>query len=344
MTELDKPLVSIVIPIYNMGESLKKSVATLQNQDYDNFEILLVDDGSIDNSLDVCNTIAKNDSRVKVFHTENRGSGPARNEGISKAIGKYIYFPDADDIIETNALSVLVYTLESHPECDLAVFGFKSVNHSGTLISEKKYEFAIKNGDDLRKDYCKCMGSDQEWSIQGAPWNKFFLLSVIKDNNIQYPALRRHQDEGFIGRYMCYAKAIVFIPNVLYTYFVNDLERTWCKYPLNYIDSVIGLNEVRKETICRWNPKDIETHKLIKKGYICNIIKSLELAFSPKMPKTASKLEFINDGILKSGIRNLELPNNLRLYHRLAIKLFDYPRILLCLLWIKTLIEKYGLR
>ena len=103
-----KPLVSIVIPIYNMGDSIESCVKSVLNQDYDNYEVILVDDGSKDNSLEVCNKIAATSALVKVIHTENRGSGPARNTGIENASGRYIYFPDADDYIEPNTISRLV--------------------------------------------------------------------------------------------------------------------------------------------------------------------------------------------------------------------------------------------
>ena len=93
-------LVSIVVPVYNMGNSLEVCVDSLLKQKYYNIEIVLVDDGSRDNSLEVCYKLQKRDSRIQVYHTENRGSGPARNTGIEKATGRYIYFPDADDKLE----------------------------------------------------------------------------------------------------------------------------------------------------------------------------------------------------------------------------------------------------
>lgn len=342
--DINRPLVSIIVPVYNMGRSIKASVETLLKQDYHNIEIILVDDGSTDNSLEQCQALSKADNRVTVIHTVNRGSGPARNEGIALASGVYVYFPDADDKLEPSAISTLVSTFKSNPDSDLIVFGFKNVTEDGSVISEKKYNEAVKSGTELRNDYSKSLGWTSEWGIQGAPWNKFFKLSLIKGYKVSFPPLRRHQDEGFICRYMCYAQNVIFISPVLYTYYVNDIKKTWSKYPLNYIDSVIGLNEIRKQTIYKWNANDIETHDLLKKEYICNIIKSLELAFSPKMPKDDSCLKFIKEGIIKSGIKDVQLPGNLRIYHRLACHLLSTPVILMLLLRLKTFIEKIGLR
>ena len=88
---------SIVIPVYNMGAVLEKGVNILTKSNYNDYEIILVDDGSTDNSLDVCKKLQQINDKIQVIHTENQGSGPARNEGIRAAKGKYIYFPDADD-------------------------------------------------------------------------------------------------------------------------------------------------------------------------------------------------------------------------------------------------------
>ena len=106
-------LVSIVVPVYNMGTSIKICVESLIKQSYKNIEILLVDDGSTDNSLQVCKKFEEVDKRVRVFHTENHGAGPARNYGIKNAKGRYICFPDADDLYEENAVSAIVQAMSN---------------------------------------------------------------------------------------------------------------------------------------------------------------------------------------------------------------------------------------
>ena len=316
-----RPLVSIIIPVYNMEKSIEACVKSILVQDYENFEVILVNDGSKDNSLEVCKRISETDDRVHVVHTENRGSGPARNTGIERATGDYAYFPDADDYLEPNAISLLVDAI-STDSCDLVVFGFKNVNNQGKVMLEKRYEFAIFDASDLRNDYSECIGYTSKWGIQGAPWNKFFDLSVIKQNNICYPALRRHQDEGFIARYMCYSKRVKFINDLLYTYYTNDLKKEWQKYPVDYFDAVVGLYQTRLETIESWNATDYHTHDLIKKEYICNVIKSIELLLSPKHNLTkADRLGKIEEYIEKSGIMNLEIPKSLMLYQKTILKI-----------------------
>lgn len=314
--------VSIVVPVYNMGDKIETCVQSLINQTYRNIEIILVDDGSKDDSYAHCLHLTEIDSRVVALHTENRGSGPARNTGIENATGRYIYFPDADDYLEPDAINILVGAMDNG-KYDLVVFGFRNVNQDGKEIKVKRYENAEKDGDTIRRSYSPYMTTASEFGIQGAPWNKFFDLNVIREYKLEYPPLRRHQDEGFIGRYMCYAKKVHFIQDVLYTYYVNDLQAEWKKYPVDYIDAVIGLYDVRKETILKWNTEDTITRDMIEKEYLCNIIKSLELSFSPKMRLSGSRRKnWIKQSINRSNVREMSFPSRFRMpYQKMCLSL-----------------------
>ena len=335
-------LVSVIVPVYNMGDSIERCVESLQNQDYSNYEIILVDDGSKDDSLSKCQGLAQNDNRIQVIHTENRGSGLARNEGIRAANGRYAYFPDADDYLEPNALTKMVEAMDDG-KYDLVVFGFRNVNQDGKVVLEKTYAESDQDAEKIRQNYHNYIGYTATWGIQGAPWNKFFSMSVIRNFGIEYPALRRHQDEGFIARYMCFATRVHFIENVLYTYYVNDLKKEWEKYPVDYIDAVIGLNDTRKDTILRWNSDDSKTHELIEKEYICNIIKSLELSFSPKMMMNHSARKiWLKNSVKKSRIREVKTPNSLGLYQRLMMRIIAISdgELLYITLLLKVFIQK----
>jgi glycosyltransferase involved in cell wall biosynthesis len=327
-----------------MESTIGRCVTSLQKQDYPDIEIILVDDGSKDGTLKKCKRISENDSRVRIIHTENRGSGPARNSGIKVAMGRYAYFPDADDYLEPNAISIMVAAMEKG-KFDLVVFGFRNVNKKGITLEEKSYKESDQDAITIRKHYQKYMGYVSEWGIQGAPWNKFFDLKVIQENNLEYPPLRRHQDEGFIGRYMCYATRVHFIEDILYTYYVNDLKKEWQKYPVDYIDAVIGLNAIRQETIYLWNPNDRATHDLLDNEYICNVIKALELSFSPKMKLCKTqRLAWIKNQIERSKINNVTIPNITGKYQRIALGLIKANKfnMLYFFFKVKTSIEKTG--
>ena len=341
---MTRELVSIVVPVYNMEKSLEACVESILNQSYSNLEIVLVDDGSTDNSFDKCKELQKKDQRIQVYHTENRGSGPARNTGIEKASGRYIYFPDADEKIDLNAISILVNAMENG-KYDLVVFGYESIDVKGNTVLKKQYPNMNKNGEMVRQDYSDYVVSTRKCGIQGAPWNKFFDMNLIKNHSIRYPSLRRHQDEGFISYYMCYAGNIHFIEDVLYSHYLNDLKREWDKYPVDYVDAVIGLYKVRKETILTWNDKDKKTRQIIEQEYICNMIKAFELSYSPKMKlNRRSRLKWIRNQSERSQILDITIPESLGRYQRIVFTLLKkgYLCLAVLIIHIKVLIEKRG--
>jgi glycosyltransferase involved in cell wall biosynthesis len=314
-------IVSIIVPIYNMSNSIKNTINSILVQDYNNIEVILVDDGSKDESYKVCKEIASQDDRVKCIHTENQGSGPARNVGIKASKGKYLYFPDADDFLEPQAISVLISAMKDG-NYDLVVFGYQCLSHQGALIFKRTYTPFSNTGESVRADYENYFDMLNSFSIQGAPWNKFFDGDTVRKNNIEYPLLRRHQDEGFISRYMCYCKNVLFIPEVLYTYYQNTVGVEWKKYPTDYIDAVIGLDQVWKETICNWNSEDKATHSLVEKEIFSKLIKALELSYSPKMKfNIFTRIKWIRKICKKSKFSSYEFKTTGSLYQIIVLSL-----------------------
>ncbi len=107
-------LVSVIVPVYNVEKYITKCVDSILNQTYNNIEILLIDDGSLDNSPKICDEFAKKDRRIKVFHTKNGGVSKARNIGLANAQGEYILFVDSDDWLELNMIEIMYRELISH--------------------------------------------------------------------------------------------------------------------------------------------------------------------------------------------------------------------------------------
>ncbi len=314
-------LVSIIVPVYNMGSKVAVSVDTLMKQTYQNTEIILVDDGSKDDSLSVCLSLADKDKRVKVFHTENRGAGPARNHGIDNACGKYLYFPDADDILEPSAIEQMVEVIEKE-DADLLVFGYKSIDVKGNVTFLKKYENMTVYGRDIRKNYENYYYMSRPYSIQGAPWNKLFRRDIIKEHGVEYPPLRRHQDDAFIARYVSHCDKIRFFDAVLYTYYENDLKITWDKYPVTYLDAVIGLYEDRKKTMLSWCEDDKKTHDMVMNEYITNCVKGLELSFSKKygFNNKRERLDWMKESINKCNLTDLVCPDMTSKYQKTVLR------------------------
>lgn len=130
----DTPLISVIIPLYNVEKYLEKSVCAIRNQTYQNLEIILVDDGSTDRSGQMCDEFAAADSRIKVIHKKNGGSSMARNAGLEIASGDYIAFSDSDDYAETFLYEKLLKVLSEHDDSPIAQMMATYYDINGTAV------------------------------------------------------------------------------------------------------------------------------------------------------------------------------------------------------------------
>lgn len=109
LNNIDYGMVSVIIPVYQAEKYLARCISSVKGQTYKNLEILLVDDGSKDESLSICKKLAQKDMRIRVFHHENMGVAATRNRGMDEAQGEFVYFLDSDDWIEKDTLSTMVF-------------------------------------------------------------------------------------------------------------------------------------------------------------------------------------------------------------------------------------------
>lgn len=178
----NQPLISVIIPVYNVEDYLRECVDSVINQTYKNLEIILVDDGSTDSSGKICDKYAEKDKRVRVVHKENSGPSKTRNVGLGHAKGKYIYFLDSDDYIEPNALELLVNTAESNG-ADLVFFDALSFSDDGAKIKQGytiKGTYESKSGYEVLTDLHK--SKDYHCSIVLL----FISLNLLNNSNIRF--------------------------------------------------------------------------------------------------------------------------------------------------------------
>lgn len=303
--------ISVIIPIYNMADSLEECIESIMQQTYEDYEVILVDDGSTDNSYEICKRYAEKQSNIVALHQENQGSGPARNAGIACATGDYYLFMDSDDTLATDAFQILAKRVEE-TQSDLYVFGYKLIYKSGD-IKERAYGERRVSGDEVRADYSPYFSQVFQWGIQGAPWNKLFKATVIKTNNVEYPALRRHQDEVFISRYITHIKDVYFLEDCLYMHYANDAKLMWKKFPITYFDIMEQLYAYRKEEILPWNPDNKTIEALIYSEYINNVFRACFRLFDTSNPQSYGKrLKWYQENIYKRfEIKNYSFPVNL---------------------------------
>ncbi len=187
---------SIIVPVYNVGAYLKECLDSLINQDLKEIEIICINDGSTDNSLEILNEYAKNDERVIVITQENQGQGEARNVGIDLAKGEYLFFVDPDDYVEKNSLSK-IYSFAKENDSNIVWFDFKVFDeHSGEFEQKTFPKYIFGNKEDAKELETFTMEKLKKNFFQSstAVWNRIFKTDFIKNNNIKFPKSRVIED------------------------------------------------------------------------------------------------------------------------------------------------------
>lgn len=213
-----KDLVSIIIAVYNAGRYLSECLDCLLAQTHKNIEIILVDDGSKDNSYRICAEYAAKYSNVQIYQKENEGSASARNLGLEYAKGDYIIFVDADDTVTTDYIEKLYNAIQGY---DVAICGFDRFNENG--IQMKKI---LDVAGEVSKEYVyeHTFSSNM---ITGAAWNKLFRGDILRNNNLKFSReIFKSEDTLFAAEYYVYCDKYIYVPENLYHYRMNPQSKT----------------------------------------------------------------------------------------------------------------------
>ena len=185
MAKVSNPLITVVIPAYNVEKYIERCIKTVVNQTYENIEIILVDDGSPDNCPKICDKWAKKDNRIIVIHKENGGLSDARNAGIDIAKGEYITFIDSDDYIEKDYVEFL-YNMIKEDKTDLSICSHTVIYETGKIIEkETKVRDVLPKEEVLYQILYDC-------GIDLSAWAKLYSIKLFK--NVRYPKGRVFED------------------------------------------------------------------------------------------------------------------------------------------------------
>lgn len=283
--------ISIIIPIYNSEKYLNRLLESVINQTYKDIEIILVNDGSTDSSLNICEEFRNKDNRIKICNKTNGGVSSARNEGIETATGEYITFIDADDYIDINYIEMLVNNIED--EYLIKIFNNKK-------LDEKfgKYEF-IK----------KILANE----VTGGCWGYLFNKKILDFNNIRFDLNTSYMEDAiFVMQYLMQVENIKLIRENLYHYKAktgsltsskNNIEEKvngYC-YSMLKIETILKNNKIYNVEI----QQDIENKK----------ISLIEATFG--MIQTKEQVEKI---IKNDNVKNIEKQKNIKLKYKLFMK------------------------
>lgn len=260
--------ISIIVPVFNVEKYLPKCIESLVKQTYKNIEILLINDGSQDNSLNICKEWEKKDGRIKVFSQRNQGLSEARNTGIKNAKGNYICFVDSDDLVLSDFIEILYYLIKKYG-CEIAQVNFiektddeieKKINIEKQIFNEK-----ILSSRDMIKGLTT---NDHKKNV--IVCNKIYKKELFE--NLSFKNGKIYEDEFFTWKVFMKCKKIAVSDKILYVYRIRknsimNLQRK--KISIKNLDYLEALEE-RMETFK--NIRDMELYNLTLINYCYRLI------------------------------------------------------------------------
>lgn len=305
---MNEELISVIIPVYNVENYIKKCINSVLIQTYRNLEIILVDDGSKDKSGTMCDDFEKKDSRIKVIHKTNGGLSDARNFGIEKASGKYIMFIDSDDFIDKKMIEILFNNIKK-TESDISICGVRIIKEGKKYINKKEYTNDVKIL--TQNEVYENLYNDKALETVVA-WNKLYKRKIF--DVIRYPKGKIHEDAFIIHYLINNAKKIVYTSDKLYYYIRRKDSITGKKFNIKRLDELealedrveffkkFGMNELYDKTIYRYCASNRYSYIKIKDK---NIKKQLNEKFNTMVKiiensKYLTKKEKVKIRILKN--------------------------------------------
>jgi glycosyltransferase involved in cell wall biosynthesis len=256
---MTNPAISVIMPVYNRADSLQLSVESILNQTFKDFELLLINDGSSDNSGEVCEKYAKMDARVKVIHQTNGGVSRARNSGLEKATGKYITFCDSDDYVFPDALDTMYREIGDK---DILACGLYKKRLRKEDVNLERVELLLRKKENYKSWEATTVNCIKEIvnELDTYTINSVVTLllkrSIIKDNKLRFGNYYGYEDDMFAHEYLLYihsAKKIDY-EGYLYIDTPNSLSKSHkCIVEQDWIDR---MREIQKELISRFQIKE----------------------------------------------------------------------------------------
>lgn len=244
------PTVGVIMPVYNAHLYVAKAIESVLQQTYQDFELILVDDGATDGSAEICNHYAAQDGRIVLIHEENGGICKARNVGLKRARGKYIAFCDHDDLYMPYYLEKATQAIKASG-ADMVKFAYRS-EHSEkgkvTSIYEEPIPDVEYNVDQLVKENYELFDI-----VRRALWNGLYKSSTIRIYDITFEENVRAGMEDFIFNfeYLSHIKSIKMIPDQLFIHFVRKEQSTFEKYSFDRLEDIVFSKHKEQELFKR---------------------------------------------------------------------------------------------
>lgn len=310
----DKVKISIIVPVYNVERYLSRCVKSIVSQTYSNLEIILVDDGSTDNSGKLCDGFK--DARIRVIHKKNEGLGKARNTGIKYATGKYIMFVDSDDYIDKTMVANLYNSLREN-NADTCIGGFKRVFSNKIEEYRNKYSNQTFYGKEILTEVLVKMfgkNSRNDDHIEMSAWKVLFDSQIIRKYNILFPSEREFISEDIIfdTEYFPKAHAVTMSDDIGYNYCDNEGSLT-TKYNSDrfYLQKVLFQELLRRSEVI--DIYDVAYQRILD-TFIANIRYCIKLdqKFLSKLDAKDKVTKICHDKLVQSAMKDHKVDDGVK--------------------------------
>lgn len=230
------PKISVIVPVYNSEKYLDRCINSILNQSFVEFELILVDDGSTDNSGTLCDNYASKDGRVIVLHQSNQGQASARNNAISKSCGEWLHFVDSDDAIHPDMLSYL-YSAVIQEDAGMSVCGYTEAESvPNEFWQDHPFDcYALKCKESVLREWLR--DGKYYWIV----WAKLIRKSIIE--KYMFTEGKYYEDNAIVCKWICEANKIAIVPLPLYFYQVNYAGTTKGKLDYKYFDFLWAMEQ-----------------------------------------------------------------------------------------------------
>ena len=271
--------VSIIMPVYMVEEYVGKAIESIQNQTMSDWEFLIVDDGSPDNSGKICDDYAVNDDRIHVIHKENGGAPSARNIAIDQAVGKYLYFMDSDDWTEPTMLEDMVTLAEQHG-AELVVSGYYIDTYYNDTEKFVQEQFAEDKVYATQREFREDAYQLFDKNLLYTPWNKLYLASYIKENKLYFP--QTFWDDFPFNVSVLRDVARVCVTSEKYYHFIRKrAESETAKYRADMYDKREEEHGWMVDLYRYWQVDDANSREFLARRYIERVIGCIENITNP---------------------------------------------------------------
>lgn len=265
MESYKKGLVSVIVPVYNVEKYLTRCLDSICNQTYCNLEIILVDDGSSDNSGRICDEYAKKDKRIRTKHKQNAGVSAARNDGLDIATGDYITFVDSDDYVAPEMYEMLIAKIQTQ-NADIAVCGYFQEGNDGV------FRINWKGTDEVcltQLEQIECLLRNRYYTC--SLWDKLYRSDILR--NIRFDeSIHHYEDYLFLYEAMQYSHKAVFTPQGCYYYCNNEQSVARSKFDQSGMDIIDVCERVKNEIECRYPMlSNIAQCEFVRNNIMCSI-------------------------------------------------------------------------